>query len=148
MTNFLLAMQENGGNWTLLIILGVFIVAMLAFSIIPQRRKQKQMAEMSNRIKVGDKVKTIGGIYGTVVDFDQENNVFTILSGNSTFEIDRGCVYSMEMLGVTTSAAAPAEIKEEPDAAASDTEKEALEKLAQKKEEAEEAKEQEEDKKE
>ena len=106
--------DRNGADWTLLIILGVFIVGMLAFSIIPQRRKQKQMAEMNSRIKVGDKVKTIGGLYGTIVDYNEENNVFTILSGNSTFEIDRGCVYSMEMLGASASpAAAPAEVKEE-----------------------------------
>ena len=136
MLSYLLTAQEtdgnSGGNWTLLIILGVFIIGMLAFSIIPQRRKQKQMAEMNSRIKVGDKIKTIGGIFGTIVDFDQENNLFTILSGNSTFEIDRGCVYSMEMMGAQaapTASAAPAEAKEE--VSANDTEKAACEKLAQ-----------------
>ena len=113
---YFLFMEETGrtgGDWTLLIILGVFIIGMLAFSIIPQRRKQKQMAEMNSRIKVGDKVKTIGGLYGTIVDFNEENNAFTILSGNSTFEIDRGCVYSMEILPSNAAAAAPAEVKEE-----------------------------------
>lgn len=133
MSNLLLMAEENNG--IVFIVLGVFIIGMLLFSVLPQRKRQKQMAEMSNRIKVGDKVKTIGGIYGTVVNYDQETNVFTILSGNSTIEIDRGCVYSLEMLGMTTPAAAPAEIMEESDTAASDDEKEALEKLAQKKEE-------------
>lgn len=102
-------------NLPLLLILGVFLVGMMAFSIIPQRRKQKQMAEMSSRIKVGDKIKTIGGIFGTIVGYDEEMNVYTILSGNSTFEIDRGCVYSMEMMGVKTAETviAPEEIIDE-----------------------------------
>ncbi len=107
----LLAFEEPAANssWPLLVILGVFLIGMMAFSIIPQRKKQKQMAEMSSRIKVGDKIKTIGGIFGTIVGFDEENNVFTILSGNSTFEIDRGCVYSMEMMGLKTAEVKTAE---------------------------------------
>lgn len=100
MNNSLLLLADPTSNsLPLLIILGVFLVAMIAFTIIPQRRKQKQMLEMSSRIKVGDKIKTIGGIYGTITAFDEENNVYTIQSGNSSFEIDRVCVYSMEMLG-------------------------------------------------
>lgn len=116
MFNFILALQDTNpdNNWIFLVILGVFLLGMLAFSVIPQRRKQKQMTEMNSRIKVGDKIRTIGGISGTVVDIDHENNIFTILSGTSTFEIDRSCVYSMEMMGISQGQTAPPEVKEEP----------------------------------
>lgn len=126
------AEATRGGDWTLLLILGVFIIGMLAFSIIPQRRKQKQMAEMNSRIKVGDKIKTIGGIFGTIVDYDEENNLFTILSGSTTFEIDRSCVYSMEMAGAKAAAEAPAEVKEEKP---TEEQNEAFENISQNKEE-------------
>ena len=99
-TIFLLEDTGATNSWPLLVILGVFLIGMMAFSVIPQRRKQKQMAEMSSRIKVGDKIKTIGGIFGTITAYDEQNNVYTIESGNSTFQIDRGCVYSMEMMGI------------------------------------------------
>lgn len=114
--NYILAFQETGNNsWPLLIILGVFLVGMMAFSVLPQRKKQKQMAEMSSRIRVGDKIRTVGGIYGTIIGFDEDNNIFTILSGSSTFEIDRGCVYSMEMMGIkpTETVKEPEEVKEQ-----------------------------------
>jgi len=114
MNTFLFEEPATTSSWPLLLILGVFLIGMMAFSVIPQRRKQKQMAEMSSRIKVGDKIKTIGGIFGTIIGLDEENNVYTIISGNSTFEIDRGCVYSMEMMGAKsadTTAKAPEDSK-------------------------------------
>jgi preprotein translocase subunit YajC len=113
MYNFLMLEDPAAGSqWPLLLILGVFLIGMFAFTVLPQRRKQKQMAEMSARIKVGDKIKTIGGICGTIVGFDEENGVYTVLSGTSTFEIDRGCVYSMEMLGLKP-AEPPVKVPEE-----------------------------------
>jgi preprotein translocase subunit YajC len=101
MRNFLLAETSQDSQWLLILALIAFFVIMLVFSVLPQKRKQKQLAEMSSRIKVGDKVKTVGGIVGNVVDISEDETVFTILSGSSTLEVDRSCVYSMEMLGLS-----------------------------------------------
>lgn len=101
MLKFLLAEAGTSGpdnNVFLLIVLGLLVVVGI-FTIIPQRRKQRNMMEMSSRIKVGDKIKTAGGIFGHITDYNEEQNTFTISSGNTSFEIDRAFVYSMEMLG-------------------------------------------------
>jgi preprotein translocase subunit YajC len=57
---------------------GFLIVLLLMFAVMyfllirPQRAKQRQMQEMLNRLAPGDEVITIGGIYGDVVDVDEE----------------------------------------------------------------------------
>ena len=52
--------MSSGG---LLIIL---MIGMFALMIIPQRKREKKIKDMLAAIKVGDRVRTIGGIYGTV----------------------------------------------------------------------------------
>ncbi|MEZ4357672.1 MAG: preprotein translocase subunit YajC [Eubacteriales bacterium] len=53
--------------------LGTFIPIILIFVvfffvlIFPQKRREKKIKEMLANIKTGNKVKTIGGIYGKVV---------------------------------------------------------------------------------
>ncbi len=60
--------SSNGGNamaflFPLLIMGGLFYVLL----ILPQRRRAKKMDQMRSAISVGDEVRTIGGIIGTVV---------------------------------------------------------------------------------
>ena len=45
----------------------IFIV-MWFFMIRPQRKQQKEMENFRNSLKNGDKVVTIGGIYGTIAE--------------------------------------------------------------------------------
>ena len=40
--------------------------------IVPGKKKNKQMREMHDRVKVGDKVATMGGLIGRVVWRDQD----------------------------------------------------------------------------
>ena len=40
--------------------------------IVPGKKKNKQMREMHDRVKVGDKVTTMGGLIGRVVWRDQD----------------------------------------------------------------------------
>ncbi|MDL2258060.1 preprotein translocase subunit YajC [Eubacteriales bacterium OttesenSCG-928-K08] len=44
----------------------LIMVAMFAVMIIPQRRRDKKVKEMLGNLKPGDRVRTIGGIYGTI----------------------------------------------------------------------------------
>ena len=44
----------------------VLMVAMFAIMIIPQRRRDKKVKDMLASLKVGTRVRTIGGIYGTI----------------------------------------------------------------------------------
>ena len=50
--------------WVL--VMGIFYVLL----IMPQQKRQKKLQEMLSDLKMGDKVITSGGIYGTVVGLE------------------------------------------------------------------------------
>ena len=50
------------------IMLALIFVVMWFFMIRPQRKQQKEMENFRNSLKNGDKVVTIGGIYGTIAE--------------------------------------------------------------------------------
>ena len=79
--NYLL-LEENtiSTSWPLLLILGVFLVLMIVMSVVPQRKRQKQMAEMMNSMKVGDEIRTVGGLAGFITAID-ETGLLTINVG-------------------------------------------------------------------
>ena len=65
----LLAMQAPAATPSILVQIFPFAVMLLIFYVIlvlPARRKQKKVAEFQSSLKVGDKVVTTGGIYGSV----------------------------------------------------------------------------------
>ena len=51
------------------LLIGIFWVVM----ILPQRKQQKKRNEMLNALKKGDKVITVGGIHGEVIELDDED---------------------------------------------------------------------------
>lgn len=54
----------------------ILLVAVFWFFLIrPQRKKDKKVKEMLAALKVGDRVCTIGGIYGTITNIRDENTV-------------------------------------------------------------------------
>ena len=73
---------EGGGLiaflFPLVILGGLFYVLL----ILPQRRRQRRMDQMRSEIGIGDEVRTIGGIIGTVVREDGDE--FTIDIGGQT----------------------------------------------------------------
>lgn len=60
----------------------IVLVAMLIFMyfllIRPQRAKQRQVQDMLANLKPGDEVITIGGIYGDVVEVEEDKVVLEI----------------------------------------------------------------------
>lgn len=79
MANTILATGNT--NWIILVILGVFLVAMIVMTIIPQKKRQKQQQEMMNSIRVGTKVMTIGRLIGKITALDATANTVTINVG-------------------------------------------------------------------
>ncbi len=49
-----------------------FIVLMYFVMIRPQKRRQREQQNMQNQVEAGARIMTIGGLYGTVVDSDEE----------------------------------------------------------------------------
>ncbi len=52
-----------------LVLMGLVFYFML---IRPQRKKDKQVKEMLNNLKSGDRITTIGGIYGTITSIKDD----------------------------------------------------------------------------
>ena len=85
-------------NWYIWVILGVLLVFMILMSVIPNRKRQKKAQEMMNSIRVGSKIKTIGGFIGEIKAINNDRNEFVIdLSANGDGSIlatiDRAAVY-------------------------------------------------------
>ena len=67
MTLTVLAAQAAGGGGTsMIIILVVMFAIMYFFMIRPQQKKQKEIRNFQNSLKVGQKVVTGGGVHGEV----------------------------------------------------------------------------------
>lgn len=103
-------------NYTSLIIMGVLIVGVIAlfvWSTISNKKKQKQAQEMVNSLAIGDKVKTIGGICGVVVQINDAENTFVLETGleenKSYVKFDRGAIYQTAHATATATATATAE---------------------------------------
>ena len=60
----------------------IVLVAMLAFMYLllirPQRAKQRKTQEMLNQLGPGDEVLTVGGLYGDVVEVEDDKVVLEI----------------------------------------------------------------------
>lgn len=71
--------------WTMPLMLVVFIGAMYFFMIRPQKKQEKQTADMRNNLMIGDEVTTNGGILGRVVHI--KDDVVTLETGSDRLKI-------------------------------------------------------------
>lgn len=67
-----LAQSSGGSNLTFIIMIVGFIALMYFVMIRPQKKRQREQQDMQNTVAPGARVMTIGGLYGTVVDADDE----------------------------------------------------------------------------
>ena len=61
-----------GGGASGIILLVVMLVVFYFFLIRPENKKKKQAEAMRNNLSVGDKITTIGGMVGKIVDISGE----------------------------------------------------------------------------
>lgn len=74
----------------------ILMIAMFAIMIIPQRRRDKKVKAMLSAIKPGDRVRTIGGIYGTIGSV--KDDVVTLVVGPDKVRLvfARGAISTVE----------------------------------------------------
>jgi preprotein translocase subunit YajC len=84
--------EEGGGfDWTIIIFL-VLIFAIFYFLMIrPQRKRQKEQRELMEGLQKGDRVITVGGIYGQIESLSEDSVVLKIESG-TTIRVARGSI--------------------------------------------------------
>lgn len=93
---FLLMAGPNGGGSgasSLIMMLLIFGV-MYFFMIRPQMKKAKQQKQYRENLKKGDRIVTIGGIHGRIVDV-QETTFLIEVEGGNRLRIEKNAV-SME----------------------------------------------------
>jgi preprotein translocase subunit YajC len=86
--NFLQAQGGQGGGWTMLLMLALIFVVMWLFMIRPQQKRQKELNNFRDSLKKGDKVVTVGGIYGTVLDVN-DNKVMLEIDKDVKIKVDK-----------------------------------------------------------
>ena len=75
------AAQPQGGGWSMWIMLARIFVVMWFFMIRPQRKQQKELQAFRDGLKKGDKVVTIGGIFGTIVEVKEDSVLMEVDNG-------------------------------------------------------------------
>ena len=85
----------------------ILIFVVFWFMLIrPQRKKDKQVKEMLNNLKAGDRVCTIGGIYGTIVGIRDDNVTLSVGRNNTEMVIARWGIRSVEEVTIENDAEA------------------------------------------
>ncbi len=80
----------------------ILILVVFYFMLIrPQRKKDKEAKEMLKNLKVGDRICTIGGIYGTIAKIKDDVLTLEIGAQKTQMVIARWAVRNVEQLSVT-----------------------------------------------
>ena len=85
------AAGQQGGGWQMWIMLALIFVVMWFFMIRPQRKQQKELQNFRDGLKKGDKVVTIGGIYGTVCEV-KEGSVLMEVDNNVKIRVNKNAL--------------------------------------------------------
>ena len=82
------APAAQGGGLSMWIMLILIFVVMWFFMIRPQRKQQKELQNFRDSLKKGDKVVTVGGIYGTVTEV-KEGTVLIEVDNNVKIRVSK-----------------------------------------------------------
>ncbi len=94
--NFITLLQaapaaQQGGGMSMWIMLALIFVVMWFFMIRPQKKQQKELQNFRDGLKKGDKVVTIGGIYGTVCEV-KEGSVLMEVDNNVKIRVNKNAL--------------------------------------------------------
>ena len=88
--------------WAVQLLPMVLIFVVFWFFLIrPQRKKDKEAQEMLNNLKVGDRVCTIGGIYGTIVRIKDDVLTVEVGEAKTPMVFARWAIKNIDTLSVT-----------------------------------------------
>lgn len=92
---------SNYGSLIMLVVMAALLIVFMVINRRSQKKRQEETQNMLDAIKVGTKVKTIGGICGTVVEVNAEDNTFVLETGTadggkSYIRFDKQAVYQSD----------------------------------------------------
>lgn len=96
------ATQELSGAAAIVSMIGTFLPMILIFVVFyfflirPQKKKDQKVKDMLAALKVGDRICTIGGFYGTIAHIKDDTITLKFGSMENTVVIARWAVRSVE----------------------------------------------------
>ena len=90
------AAAQSGGMISTIIMLVVMVAIFYFLLIRPQRKKDKKVKEMLSALKAGDRICTIGGIYGTIVSLKDDTVTLAVGSAKNQMVMARWAIRSVE----------------------------------------------------
>lgn len=130
-------------SWWIYIVLIGLILVMLVLPMITNRKRTKEYNNMLDNIRVGDTIRTVGGIIGRITKINDKDGYKTIIietgakNAKTTMELDMASIYGVIN---STKAVAPKVEEQKEEVKAEEVKAEATEET--KEEKVEEAKEQ------
>lgn len=99
MLSFIMSIYAQGGKGSgsggmagsFIPMMVVMFIVIYFFMIRPEQKKQKQKQNMMGNLKKGDKVLTIGGVYGTVGNV-KDDVVMVKISENTTVKLAKSAI--------------------------------------------------------
>ena len=118
-------------SYVVMAVLVIAIIGLFVWQSITNKKRQKEAQDMVSSLKIGDKVKTIGGICGYVAQINDAENTFVLetgLEGNKSYvKFDKGAIYQTAPAKANESAPAAEPAAEEAPAAEESVKEESVE---------------------
>jgi preprotein translocase subunit YajC len=91
---FILMAPQQGGQNSLMSFLPLIaiVVVFYFFMIRPQMKKAKDQKKYIESLKKGDKILTIGGIYGKIVEVKEDGSILMEVEDGSKMRISKNAV--------------------------------------------------------
>lgn len=93
MNNLAILMASSGQSpITQLVPLVLIVVVFYFFMIRPQMKKAKETKKYIEALKAGDKILTIGGIYGTIQKMNDDGTIIMSVEDGTKMKISKNAV--------------------------------------------------------
>ena len=86
--------EQQGSFWqkySFIILMILIFVVMYFFMVRPQQKKQKEIVKWRESLKRGDKIVTVGGIYGTIAEV-KDTFLVVEVDNNVRIRVDKSSV--------------------------------------------------------
>ena len=87
----------GGGMLSIVLMVVLFIGVFYFFGIRPQKKQEREAAQMRNSLMVGDEITTIGGIIGKIVSIKEETMVIETTRDHTRIRLLKSAVRSVDV---------------------------------------------------
>ena len=78
--------------WPNLLMMGGIVLVFYFFMIRPQMQRQKKEKQFRESLKKGDRIVTIGGVFGRIVTLDDDGTVLVEVDQNVKLRYERAAI--------------------------------------------------------